>query len=275
MSKVWRLSVDGLVVILFVYTFAPFFIGSFIPYEDTVTPDETKLLDLEISDFLEENPRDFQEKISNPEPLSEYDFVYLNSRRSLAPSYNYLQNKESVVYISSEGLLNMYFGAGTILSADGVIMTNYHIIDGAERVAVTTHSGEHYIVEKVLAYDKNKDVAFLKISAEDLRPMPIGDDTQVAVGEETMVIGHPEGFLFTLSHGMLSGRRNYDSIGEGNMLQINNAISGGNSGGAILNQYGELIGIPTATVEYESNSVQVQNVNLAVPISEALKVLGS
>jgi len=79
--------------------------------------------------------------------------------------------------------------------------------------------------------------------------------------------------VMKLSLGIVSGFRSYESYGEGVNIQITNPISGGNSGGAVLNEYGEIIGVPTWSVEYDENIIQVQNLNFAVPINEALGAL--
>lgn len=271
--KITRRNVlDGLTVLLCLCTFGPY-IFSNVSYENDVIPDETRVLDDEIYEYLAEQPMVFAELLTNIPEDTHVQLTQLDDRRVLTPAFNYLQNVESVVYITSEDSSGYYFGTGSILSDDGVILTNYHNIDGADRVMITTYDGQHYPVMQVIAYDAAKDIVYLKIDAQDLRPMAIGDDREMAIGEETLVIGHPEGFLNSVSLGVLSGRRRYDTTGEGLQLQITNPISGGNSGGAVLNSYGELIGIPTASIEYEDNAVQVQNINLAVPISEALKVL--
>ena len=250
----------------------PYLVGDPI-YDDSATPDETKAVDAAVSDVLWSMESNFASFLENPTML-EFEPYTLPERKPLTPSYNYLQNVESVVYITSEDQSGQqYYGTGSVISSDGVIVSNYHNVDDAVKVAVSTYGGEHYPVSDVLAFDPIKDVVFLKIDVEGLRPMPIGDDSEVAVGEQTVVIGHPEGFLNSISLGVLSGRRSYHENGEGVQLQITNPISGGNSGGAILNEYGELIGIPTATIEYVDNSVQVQNINLAVPITGALSVL--
>ena len=95
------------------------------------------------------------------------------------------------------------------------------------------------------------------------------------MGQKTLVIGHAEGFLNTLSIGNVSAVRNYDSTEEGENIQITNPISSGNSGGALLNDVGELIGVPTWSVEYEDNTSQVQNINFAVSINDAIELLNN
>lgn len=273
MKTAWRRIIDALVIIMAILTFGPF-IFWFMPSEDTVTPDKTKTLDAEIAELIYGMPVGFYDMYRSPQSdAGSYEWQSLKDRKPLTPAFNYLQNVESVVYITAEDVLGYSYGAGSILTSDGVILTNAHNVSEADRVVATTYDGRHFPVIEVLVVDEEKDVAFLKIDAKELRPVPMGDDSRVAIGEQIIVIGHPEGFLNTISLGVLSGRRSYESIGEGVMLQITNAISAGNSGGMILNEYGEIIGMPTASVEYEDNSVQVQNINLAVPISEALEVL--
>ncbi len=273
----WRIILDGAVILMaifFIWTFAPSIYYLFATYEDLTIPDEVVAVDEEIDAFLETAQHNFAERLENPQPLDSYEFLTLENRVALTDTENYAQSADSVVYITTVDAAGwVYNGSGTILTKDGVILTNYHVITGSEAVVVTTTAGETFEVTDVIAYDEALDIAFLKIDAEELPALPLGDSTQTEIGEKTLVIGHPEGFLNSLSLGNLSGIRNYRSQGAGLQFQITNPISGGNSGGAVLNEYGELIAVPTWFLEYEDNIVQVQNINFAVPIHEAVALL--
>jgi len=155
-----------------------------------------------------------------------------------------------------------YFGSGNIISSDGVILTNYHIIEGAEQVAISTINGDIYLVEDLLMYDIEKDIALIKINVNNLSPIPLGDSDDIKIGEKIIVVGNSEGLINTVSDGIVSGIRNYNY--EGKQIQITAPISSGNSGGALLNKYGELIGVPAWSIESEDNS---QNLNFAIPIN--------
>jgi len=120
--------------------------------------------------------------------------------------------------------------------------------------------------------NKEKDIAILKIDAENLPALPIGDSDNVNIGDTTYAIGHPENFLFTLSEGIVSAKREYIASGEGSQIQVTNAMSAGSSGGALLNDQGELIGITSSVMEYESNIVDVQNINFVIPINTIFEI---
>lgn len=272
-----RKVIDAMAVITFFVVLLPVVFSdiSTIGYQgyDTI-PDDVHELDLSIESFADTIPADFQDKYQNPERLGDYDFVYLSdSKKELSVSENYNKSAQSIVYITTYDVSGSYLGAGTILTNDGLILTNHHVIEGATKVVVSDYEGRLFPVDKVIAYNKDLDIAFLKIDATDLRAMPLGDSDLVVVGEETLVIGHSEQLLYSLSSGIVSGIRDFSSQGAGVEFQITNPISGGNSGGAMLNKYGEMLGVPSWAIEYENNSVQVQNLNFAMPINTTLSLL--
>lgn len=251
------------------------YVQSYLPYEDTITPDETIALNEEIDELLFAVEPNFENLYENKALESvRVRTDRIEEKIVLSPQENYARSVKSIVYITVEDATGLvYFGSGSIISADGVIMTNYHVLDGASKVVVTTAEGEHYPVVQVLASDELLDVVFVKIDAHDLIPLPIGDSDTVQVGDPTLVVGHPEGFINTLSLGNVSGFRTYQAVGMKSQIQITNPISAGNSGGAVLNEYGEIIAIPSWSLEYDQNIVQVQNLNFAIPINEALALL--
>ncbi|MEX0917877.1 MAG: serine protease [Candidatus Paceibacterota bacterium] len=276
-KRAYRIFLDGVVIIIALTLAWPLIVGGyywFVGYEDLTIPDEMHALDERIERFLDTAQFNFETKYQHPTSADSYQFASLHTRTPLADTENYKQSVKSIVYITTVDDVGWYYyGSGSILTEDGVILTNHHVIEDSEAVIIATADGELYEVTEVLAYDHDLDVAFLKIDAEGLTPLPIGDSDAVAVGEKTLVIGHPEGLNNSLSLGNISGIRDYSSQGAGIQLQITNPISGGNSGGAVLNQYGELIAVPSWSIEYEGNFVQVQNLNFAVPIQSALDVL--
>jgi len=260
--------------ILTVYAFVNEF--TYDEYADNVLPDDIIKLDEEIEDFLLEVEPNFESLLENLGGSIQHELVYLDGIKSpLSDESNYKQSIRSVVYITVEDEEYIGFGSGSIITSDGLIITNSHVIEGSHKVVVTTYDGKHYEVESVPAYDDLLDIAFLKINAEGLDPLPIGNSEGISVGQKTLVIGHAEGFLNTLSIGNVSAVRNYDSTEEGENIQITNPISSGNSGGALLNDKGELIGVPTWSLEYEDNIFQVQNINFAVSINDAIELLNN
>jgi serine protease Do len=188
---------------------------------------------------------------------------------------------ESVVSITTEVRTESWFGteqtstaAGTgfILSTDGYIMTNKHVVEDAKNVNVTLSNGKTYKNVKVVGLDPLNDSAILKVdNPEDFKPVTLGDSKTVNVGQEVIVIGNALGeYSNSVTSGIISGtgRELVASDSSGNayeklsdMLQTDAAINGGNSGGPIVNAAGEVIGIATA---YASSS---QTVGFAIPIA--------
>ena len=276
-SSPFQIIINAIVIILAVLT-AFAFISEFTydEYTYNVLPDDITNLDEEIEDFLLDLDPNFEDLLENPDNSIQCELVYLDGNKSsLSDESNYKQSVKSVVYITAEDDDYIWYGSGSIISSDGLVITNSHVIEDSHKVVVTTYEGRHYEVESVPAYDDLLDIAFLKINADGLDPLPIGNSDEVSVGQKTLVIGHAEGFLNTLSIGNVSAVRNYDSTEEGENIQITNPISSGNSGGALLNDKGELIGVPTWSLEYEDNIFQVQNISFAVSINDAIELLNN
>ncbi len=153
-------------------------------------------------------------------------------------------------------------GSGFVYSADGKIVTNYHVIDGSCSAQVTVN-GKSYDVKQVLAYDVNIDIAVLKISATNLPVLPVCDKT-VKTGATVYAFGSSKGLTATFSNGIIThANREMDGV---LYVQHNAAISSGNSGGPLINEYGEIIGINTLTIR------DSQNLNFAIFTSELKKL---
>jgi hypothetical protein len=150
-------------------------------------------------------------------------------------------------------------GSGFLVAADGVVVTNYHVIQGGSGAKVTTKQGEEFDVSGVLSFDKAKDFAILKIPAFDLPVVPLGNSNNTEVGEGVLAIGDPRGFTGSVSSGILSakGREERGST----WIQTTTPVSPGNSGGPLLNRRGEAIGI------ISWGRTDGQNLNFAVPIN--------
>ena len=149
------------------------------------------------------------------------------------------------------------FGSGFIVDSDGVIVTNYHVVERAERVEVITKAGKTHQVSGVIAYDKKRDFAILKIQASRLPVIDMGDANKLEVGQEVVAIGHPRGLEFSVSAGILSQRRTESEV---TWLQHTASISPGSSGGPLVNTRSEVVGINTA---YRTDG---QQLNFAIPI---------
>ncbi len=148
-------------------------------------------------------------------------------------------------------------GSGFFIS-NGVVVTNYHVIEGAKKIEITTHEGVKYTVDKILGYDKNIDIAILSIPSTNT--VLTRNQNGVSVGETVYALGSPLGLTGTLTDGIVSTASRKDNGVD--YIQITAAISSGNSGGPLLNSYGEVMGINTMTIE------KGQNLNFAINISE-------
>jgi serine protease Do len=161
-------------------------------------------------------------------------------------------------------------GSGFIMSADGQIITNAHVIDGADEVSVTLKDGRTY-KGRVLGADPVTDVAVVKIDAENLPTVRLGNADNLQVGEWAIAIGNPLGLDNTVTTGIVSGTgRNSSQIGVGdkriNFIQTDAAINPGNSGGPLLNARGEVIGVNTAIIQ------NAQGLGFAIPINRAQQI---
>jgi S1-C subfamily serine protease len=149
-------------------------------------------------------------------------------------------------------------GSGFVATADGKIVTNFHVIEGAtEASIVTSDRAEHKDVE-VIALDKAHDVAVLRIGARKLAPLALGDSNLAKPGEHVVAIGNPLGLGGTISDGLLSAVRELPQL---TVLQISAPISPGSSGGPVFNDHGEVIGVSTFLL------AGGQNLNFAIPIN--------
>ena len=156
-------------------------------------------------------------------------------------------------------------GSGFIIDRDGFILTNHHVIDGAERITVTLADGRAFRGE-VVGTDPAIDVALLKIAgSHDLPEAPLGNSDELRVGEWVCAIGNPLGYVHSVTVGVVSfiGRKLFDASLD-DYIQTDAAINFGNSGGPLINSRGEVIGINSAI------SSRASNIGFAVPINQAV-----
>ncbi len=163
-------------------------------------------------------------------------------------------------------------GSGVIIDPDGTILTNNHVIEGADRIQVQLYDNREFDAE-VLGADQPSDLAVIRIkNAKESFPMiPLGNSDRLRVGEWVLAVGSPYGFSQTVTTGIISakGRHNTGIDNYENFLQTDAAINPGNSGGALLNLRGELVGINTAIF---SRSGGYQGIGFAIPINMAKKI---
>ena len=165
-------------------------------------------------------------------------------------------------------------GSGFIISSDGYIVTNYHVVKGATSVKVTLYSGDTYDAT-VIGGDSDYDVAVIKINAGGLPAVTLGNSADVNVGDTVLAIGNPLGELtFSMSQGIVSccdRAINVDGT-PFNMIQVDASINPGNSGGPLVNLYGEVVGIVSAKYSSYSNTT-VEGLGFAIPISDIRAII--
>jgi serine protease DegS len=167
--------------------------------------------------------------------------------------------------------LQTSLGSGVIVSRDGYILTNFHVIDGADEIQIGLQNGETFRA-RVIGHDADTDLAVLKIEQSDLTPIPFGESEPLAVGDVVLAIGNPFGVGQTVTMGIVSatGRSQLGISPLENFIQTDAAINPGNSGGALINAYGQLIGINTAIF---SKSGASHGIGFAIPAQIARDVL--
>ena len=201
---------------------------------------------------------------------------------SMTPGQVYAQNKDTVVLIYCEigsggfgGSVSASTGSGFIITENGYVVTNHHVVEGASRITVTTADGTEYRADYI-GGDANNDVALVKIDeaqiSQPLHPATLGSSSQLVVGDQVAAIGNPLGELTsTLTVGYISAmERDVNTSGVAiNMLQTDAAINSGNSGGPLFNMKGEVIGITSAKYSGTSSSgASIEGIGFAIPIDD-------
>ena len=201
---------------------------------------------------------------------------------ALSPSQVYAMNVNSVVAISNQSNTTNIWGqtsetaasgTGFIISEDGYILSNYHVVEGAKRLTVITYMGNEYEA-RLVGFDEMNDVAVLKVEATGLDPVVIGSSDDLIVGDQVVAIGNPLGELTSsLTVGYISAKdRTINTDGSLiNMMQTDAAINPGNSGGPLFNMKGEVIGITTAKYSGSTGSgASIEGIGFAIPIADAI-----
>ncbi len=161
-------------------------------------------------------------------------------------------------------------GSGVIVSSDGLLLTNNHVVEGADSVRVALADGREFDA-KVVGTDPPSDLAVLRIEASGLPPIAVGDSAHIRVGEIVLAVGNPFGVGQTVTMGIVSavGRANTGIVDYEDFIQTDAAINPGNSGGALVNLRGELVGINTAIA---SRSGGYQGIGFAIPSQMAMTI---
>lgn len=174
-------------------------------------------------------------------------------------------------YLRKPGIYLRGTGSGVIISPDGYIVTNYHVIKNANQLQVTLNNNKSYKA-KVVGADPKTDIALIKIEAEDLNYLPFGNSDNIEIGDWVLAVGNPFNLTSTVTAGIVSAKSR--NIGRGvdvtSFIQTDAAINPGNSGGALVNTRGQLIGINTAITSQTGSYI---GYSFAVPSNIAKKIV--
>ncbi len=194
----------------------------------------------------------------------------------LTPGQLYVQCVSSVVAVTAQSGNGVSYGSGFLISEDGYVVSNYHVVDGGSRFTVITHDGTEYAAELVGQVSSN-DISLLKIEATGLSYARLGHSDDLIVGDQVVAIGNPLGELTsTLTVGYISAKdRTVTTDGSLlNMLQTDAAINSGNSGGPLFNMKGEVVGITTAKYSGTTSSgASIEGIGFAIPVDDVAPMI--
>ena len=218
---------------------------------------------------------------------AEINITEIDTSKELTPAEVYAKNVNSTVGITTSITTTNFWGfqstsaasgSGFIYSDDGYIITNHHVIENSNSITVSLYDGTEYEAELV-GYDESNDLAVLKVDAEGLTPVILGDSDKLNVGDPVVAIGNPLGELtFSLTAGAVSAKGRSVTMSNGvtmELIQTDCAINSGNSGGALFNLYGEVVGITNA--KYSSNifGASIDNIGFAIPLNNVSEIIES
>lgn len=214
----------------------------------------------------------------------------IDTSKLMTPAEVYAANVNSTVSINATGKVNNGYwggiqttgsaGSGFILSLDGYVVTNHHVIENMDTITVALYDGRK-LPATLIGYDESNDIAVLKVEGENLTPVVLGNSDNLNVGDNVIAIGNPLGELsFTLTAGYISAKDRAISMSNGSvmtLLQTDCPINSGNSGGALFNMYGEVIGITNAKYSNNGNSSEasIDNIGFAIPMNKVKSLIFS
>ncbi len=213
--------------------------------------------------------------------------IPVDTGRLMTAAEVYAANVNSTVGITTSVTTNFFgyqttsaaSGSGFILTNDGYILTNYHVVEGSNSITVSFYDGTS-LPAKLIGYDASNDIAVLKVEGENLTPVVLGSSDNLNVGDTVLAIGNPLGELtFSLTSGSVSALNRKVTFSGGvnmNLIQTDCAINSGNSGGALFNLYGEVIGITNAKYSGSSGGgASIDNIGFAIPINRVRGIVES
>ena len=217
-------------------------------------------------------------------PATQVSIQQVDGKTAISDAEVYAANVNSVVSINTTGTSGTNFfgqpvqtasaGSGFVLTKDGYIVTNYHVVKDGETVKVTMYNGDEYEA-KYVGGDEDYDIAVIKVEATELQPVTLGDSEKLNVGDHVLAVGNPLGELtFSMSGGMVSSVNRAINVSGTpfNMIQTDASINPGNSGGPMFNQYGEVVGIVSAKYSSTGNE-SVEGLGFAIPINDVFAMI--
>ena len=278
----WRIGGAILLVVLLIAASSLIFSGSNqrteAPYisGDGMPDDWNDYLD---NYYQVTESKDAEIKLPRAELVPDFKVAISSDRgKELSLQELYDQCSKSIVAIKGyqDGVDGYYWGSGIILSEDGLILTNTHVIENCDTASVTLFDNSSYDAALVGA-DSTSDIAVLRIEATGLTPASFGDSAELAIGDQVAAIGNPLGetFRMTLTDGIISAIDRGISYNGHSMtlLQTNTAINEGNSGGALFNMYGQVIGV--TNMKMMSSYSSIEGIGFAIPSSTIAAVADS
>ena len=278
----WRIGGAILLVVLLIAASSLIFSGSNqrteAPYisGDGMPDDWNDYLD---NYYQVTESKDAEIKLPRAELVPDFKVAISSDRgKELSLQELYDQCSKSIVAIKGyqDGVDGYYWGSGIILSKDGLILTNTHVIENCDTARVTLFDNSSYDAALVGA-DSTSDIAVLKIDVSGLTPASFGDSAELAIGDKVAAIGNPLGetFRMTLTDGIISAIDRGISYNGHSMtlLQTNTAINEGNSGGALFNMYGQVIGV--TNMKMMSSYSSIEGIGFAIPSSTIAAVADS
>lgn len=214
------------------------------------------------------------------------DITLIDTSKEMTPAEVYAANVNSTVGITTSVTTNFWgfhttsaaSGSGFILTDNGYVITNHHVIDNSDSITVSLYDGTTYEAE-LIGYDESNDIAVLKVEAEGLTPVVIGDSGNLNVGDSVIAIGNPLGELtFSLTSGAVSALDREITLSNSitmNLIQTDCAINSGNSGGALFNLYGEVVGVTNAKYSGSGGGASIDNIGFAIPINHVKEIIKS
>ena len=258
-------------IIFFVIKFSAY--GLAVAFLFLLVSDDNSLIDTSLPPFFKTNHQSFNNAVESTAPavVNVYaNKVYQEKGHSVFRDPMFKQFFEDLPQLTKTRRNNS-IGSGVIMNKGGYILTNAHVIENAQNIGVTLNSGEQLQAD-LIGLDIDTDLAVIKINLKNPPIIPIGDSSRLKIGDIVLAIGNPYNFGQTVTQGIVSatGRKRRGISFFDDFIQTDADINQGHSGGALVNVYGELIGINTAIVSSSGGS---EGIGLATPINQAMSVM--